>query len=122
MTKQYVKTLCPTSYNKIDSINPYKINVAIYSNGKPIEINEENVFFFSDSGREYELKFTNANSKPNSLNVGVQTNVPGPSYELLIEREYEWTFWIINGVIMLFALICGYYGFRKKPAGKAMYN
>ncbi|SDH53508.1 hypothetical protein [Winogradskyella thalassocola] len=91
MTKQYVKTLCPTPYNKIDSIDPYEINVAIYNNGKPIEINEENGFFFSDSGREYELKlkFTNANSKPNSLNVGIQTNVPGPSYELLIERKYE---------------------------------
>ncbi|CAL2101682.1 conserved protein of unknown function [Tenacibaculum sp. 190130A14a] len=107
----------PRPYENIDSLRPIEFNIKIFRNNKPIEVFENNSFL-SKRGEEYELqlKFVNANSKPNILNVSIQTNVPGPTYELLIEREFEWIFWIINGIIMLIALICGYFGFRKKPA------
>ncbi|EPR71737.1 Transposase [Winogradskyella psychrotolerans RS-3] len=80
----------PKPYAEIDSIKPYKFKVEILKNNKPIKIFDNNSFL-SESGQEYELKlkFINANSKPNSLNIGIETNVPGPTYELLIEREYE---------------------------------
>ncbi len=104
-------------YDNIDSLRPVDIDIKIFRNNKPIEVFENNSFL-SDRGEEYELKLTfiNANAEPNVLNVGIQTNVPGPTYEMLIEREFEWIFWIINGIIMLIALIIGYFGFRKKPA------
>ena len=108
----------PRPYENIDSLKPREFKIKIFKNGKPIEI-FENGSFLSKRGAEYELniKFVNANSKPNKLRVGIQTTVPRPSYEILIEKEFEWIFWIINGIIMLIALICGYFGFRKKPAG-----
>lgn len=102
----------PRPYEHKDSIGALELDIKILKEGKPIEVFGNNSFL-SKSGQEYELrlKFVNANSKPNTLRVGIQTNVPGPSYELLIEREFEWVFWIINGVIMLIALISGYFGF-----------
>lgn len=107
----------PKPYAEIDSVKPYEFKVEILKNNKPIKIFDNNSFL-SESGQEYELKlkFINANSKPNSLNIGIETNVPGPTYELLIEREYEWIFWIISGIIMLIALIFGYFGFKNKPS------
>ncbi|XLS28088.1 hypothetical protein ACJD0Z_12860 [Flavobacteriaceae bacterium M23B6Z8] len=88
----------------------------VLKEGKPIKIFINNSFS-SKSGAEYELnlKISNASSKPVTLKVKIQTNVPGPAYELLVEREYEWVFWLINGMILLLALICGYFGFIKKP-------
>ncbi len=106
-------------YKVVDSTIPYKIEVELWKNNKPIEKNEENAFL-SEYNQEYELKIKliNASSNPNTLNVGIQTNVPGPTYELLIEREYEWILWIISAILMLIAFICGYFGFRKKPIAK----
>jgi hypothetical protein len=108
----------PRPYEDIDSLQPIEFKINILKHNKPIEVFENNSFL-SKRGAEYELqiKFVNANSKPNILNVGIRTNVPGPTYELFIEREFEWIFWIINGVIMLIALVCGYFGFIKMPAG-----
>jgi hypothetical protein len=107
----------PKPYKEIDSLRPYEVKIEIFKKNKPIKIFENNSFM-SESGQEYELKlnFVNANSKPNTLNVGIQSNVPGPAYELLIEREYEWIFWIISGIIFLLALISGYFGFKKQPS------
>ncbi len=106
----------PRPYENIDSLSPIEYDIKIFRNNKPIEIFENNSFL-STRGEEYELKMKliNANSKPNTLNVGIQTNVPGPAYELLFEREFKWVFWTINGFIMLIALICIYFGFRKNP-------
>ena len=114
----------PNPYKEeIDSMLPIKKDLKIFQNGKPIEIYGNNSFS-SKSGTEYELKlnFINANSKPNKLRIGIQVDVPGPTYELLIEREYKWVFWIIDGIIILIALVAGYFGFRKKPAGNNTYN
>ncbi|XLS27989.1 hypothetical protein ACJD0Z_12355 [Flavobacteriaceae bacterium M23B6Z8] len=107
----------PRPYENVDSLRQIEFDIKIFRNNQPIEVFENNSFL-SKRGEEYKLqiKFVNANSKPNILNVVIQTNVPGPTYELLIEKEFEWIFWIINAVTMLIALICGYYGFRKKPA------
>jgi len=68
---------------------------------------------------ELKLKLENANgnSNPNKFNVRIQEDgLPGPTYELLIEREYKWVLWTIDGIIILIALITGYFGFRKKAS------
>jgi hypothetical protein len=48
--------------------------------------------------------------------VGIEVDVPGPTYELMFERDYKWVFWIIDGLIIFIALITGYFGFRKKAS------
>ena len=113
----------PNPYKKIDSMLPIKTELEVLYKGKPIELFGNNSFV-SKSGAEYELNLnlTNANSKPNKLIVGIQVDVPGPIYELMFEREYKWVFWTLNGIIILIALIAGYFGFRKKPAGNTVYN
>ncbi|WP_400080622.1 hypothetical protein [Winogradskyella sp. R77965] len=104
----------PNTYKHRDSLQPIHTNIEILCNNKSIEINEE-LGFYTETNAEYELnlKFINANSKPNTLNICIQTDLPGPIYELYFEREYEWVFWIINGVILLASIIAGYFGFRK---------
>jgi hypothetical protein len=107
--------------NANDSSLPIKKNLQVLRNGKPVELYGNNSFV-SKSGASYELKLilenTNDNSNPNRFNVRIQENgLPGPTYELLIEREYKWVLWTIDGLIILIALITGYFGFRKKPAG-----
>lgn len=104
----------PEPYNTIDSLQPLQLEYEILHKGKSIDILDNNSFLSKRYG-EYELrlKFINANSYPNILRIGIQTDVPGPSYDILIEEEFEWIFWIINGIVMLIALICGYFGFKK---------
>ncbi|PPK95735.1 hypothetical protein LY01_01328 [Nonlabens xylanidelens] len=111
----------PNSYKEVHSMIPMETNLEILHKGKPIEVYENNSFLSkSDTEYELKLKFVNANAKPNKLKIVIQVDVPGPSYDLLIEREYKWVFWIINGIILLIALITGYFGFRKKPAGNTV--
>ena len=106
-----------------DSLIPKKKNLEILRNGKPVELYEDkNNCFVSEAGVEYELNLILENAKGNTnLNkfkiIIAEDNLPGPTYELLIEREYKWVFWTIDGIIFLIALISGYFGFRKKPAG-----
>jgi hypothetical protein len=107
----------PNPYKEIDSMLPIKTELAVLHKGKPIELFGNNSFA-SKSGAEYELKLNliNANSKPNKLMVGIEVDVPGPTYELMFERDYKWVFWIIDGLIIFIALITGYFGFRKKAS------
>ena len=106
-----------------DSLIPKKKNLKILRNGKPVELyGDKNNCFVSESGAEYELNLVLENAEGNpKLNkfsiIIAEDNLPGPTYELLIEREYKWIFWTVDGIIFLIALITGYFGFRKKPEG-----
>ena len=108
--------------NANDSLLPIKRNLEVLRNGKSVELyGNKNNCFESKSGATYELKLklenANGNSNPNKFNVRIQEDgLPGPTYELLIEREYKWLLWTIDGVIILIALITGYFGFRKKAS------
>ena len=114
-----------------DTILPIKIDLKVLLNNKPIELfgdykngylmsngNAQLTSFMSKKNKEYEIIL---NLKDNILNqkkviLDITTDVPGPSYELLIEREFKWVFWIIDGLIILITLIVGHFGFRKKAS------
>jgi len=115
-----------------DTILPLNIDIEILRNNKPIQLfgdfkngylmvngNARKTSFLSEENNEYEIKLDlkDNNSSQKKVKLNITTNVSGPSYDLLIEREFKWVFWIIDGVIILIALITGYFGFRKKPAG-----
>lgn len=98
----------------LDSIQPTKISIEILHKNEPLEIFEHNKFL-SEAEAEYRLnlKFVNSNSKPNTLRVCIQTEMPEPTYELLFEREFKWVAWVMISLIILIAIILGYFGFRK---------
>ena len=106
--------------NTNDSMLPIKKNLEVLRNGKSVELyGNKNNCFESKSGVTYELKLklenANDNTNLNKFNVRIQEDgLPGPTYELLIEREYKWLLWTIDGVIILIMLITGYFGFRAK--------
>jgi len=108
--------------NTNDSLLPIKKNLKVLLNGKFVELyGNKNNCFVSKSGATYHLKLklenANGNSILNRFNIRIQEDgLPGPTYELLIEREYKWVLWIIDGLIILIALITGYFGFRKKAS------
>lgn len=82
--------------NLMDSINPRITNLQVLYKNKPVELYGNNCFT-SKSGAEYELnlKLVNANSKRSIINIRInENNLPGPTYELLIEREFKWVFWL----------------------------
>lgn len=109
----------PNPYPEKDSLLPIKTNLEILLKEKPVAF-YINHSFESKAGAEYELKmnFINKNSKPNILRLEVLVDVPGPSYELLVEREYKWIFWVFDALLVLIALITGYFGFRKKASSQ----
>ncbi len=106
--------------NANDSLAPIKKNMKVYRNGEAVELyGNENNHFVSKSGATYELKLelegAKGNLTKNEIQIKiVEDNLSGPTYELLIEREYKWLLWTIDGLIILIALITGYFGFKKK--------
>ncbi|MBC2844780.1 hypothetical protein [Winogradskyella flava] len=104
----------PRSYDNIDSLQPIQTNFEILHNNKPIEIFKDDSFF-TEANAEYQLnfKFVNSNSKQNTINICIQTELPGPSYTSLFEREFKWVSWMINGIVLLIAIIAGYLGFKR---------
>lgn len=122
-----------------DTILPLKIDLDVLKNNKPVELfgdykdgflmvngNAQLTSFLSKEGNKYEIKLNlkDDNSNQKKVKLNIETNVPGPSYDLLIEREFKWVFWIIDGILILIALITGYFGFRKKekPAANTVYK
>lgn len=105
-----------------DSLLPVKKKLEVLRNGKPVELyGNKNNCFVSKSGAQYKLKLDLENAKTNSnLNkfnlIITEDNMPGPTYELYFEREYKWLYWSIDGLIILIALIAGYFGFRQKAS------
>lgn len=108
--------------NPNDSSFPIKRDLEVLRNGKPVELyGNKNNRFESESGATYELKLklenTSGNSNPKKINIRIQEDgLPGPTYEMLIERKYKWVLWIVDAVIILIALVTGYFGFRKKAS------
>jgi hypothetical protein len=120
-----------------DTILPIKIDLKILENNKPIELygdykngylmvnnNAQLSSFLSKENTEYEIKLDlkDNDQTRKKIKLDITTNVPGPSYELMFERDFKWVYWTIDGIIILIALIIGYFGFRKKPAGNTVYN
>ena len=113
------------------TILPIDIELNLYQDNKPVELfgdykqgyliinnTAQLTSFMSNSGTEYELKISLSNNKTKAerIRLDISPNVPGPSYAMLIEREFKWVFWCINGLIILIALITGYFGFRRKSS------
>ena len=105
-----------------DSMFQMKKKIKVLRNGKSVELyGNENNCFVSESGTKYELNVelenADGNSSLNKFNIKIrEDNLPGPTYELLIEREYKWVLWTIDGITILIALIIGYFAFRKKAS------
>ena len=126
-----MKLLNSNNNGIVDTILPFKIDLQILQNGKPIELyrdykngyrmdngNANLNSFSTKENTEYEIKL---NLKDNNLNqqkikVNISTDVPGPIYDLMFEREFKWVYWTINGIIIFVALTTGYFGFRKKAS------
>ena len=101
-------------YDYLDSIQPTKISIEILHNNEPLEIFDGNKFL-SEAEAEYQLnlKFVNANSKPNTFRICIQTEMPEPSYELMFEKEFKWLAWVIISLLILITIVLGYFGFQK---------
>jgi hypothetical protein len=108
--------------NANDSLLPIKKNLQILRNGKPVELyGDKNNYFESKSGATYELNLklesAKGNLNKNKFHIKImEDGLPGPIYEMMFEREYKWVYWTIDGLIILIALITGYFGFRKKAS------
>ncbi len=106
--------------NTKDSLLPIKKKLEVLRNGKLVELyGNRNNRFVSKSGATYKLnlELENRNSSLNKFNIIIyEDSMPGPTYELLIEREFKWVFWTIDGILILISLIAGYFGFRQKAS------
>jgi hypothetical protein len=114
----------------VDTILPMKIDLKILKNGKPVELygdykngylmfngNAQLTSFMPEENTEYELKLDlEDNNLIRKIKINIATDVPGPSYDLLFEREFKWIDWTISGLAIFIALITGYFGFRKKAS------
>lgn len=104
----------PGTFKNPDTVQPAFLEFELWNEDKLIEI-DEGYGFQAKSGMEYEMKlrFVNANVRPNLLFLVIEPSGPGPSYELLLDREYKWVYWIIIGMLMLITVALGYYGYKS---------
>lgn len=115
----------------VDIILPIEIDLKILEKGKPIELygdyengylivngNAQLSSFLTKENTEYELKLNIKDNNPEKkkIKINIATDVPAPSYDLMIEREFKWVSWTIDGIVIGIALIAGYFGFRKKAS------
>ena len=115
----------------VDTILPIKIDLKILENNKPIELygdykngylmvnnNAQLSSFLSEENTEYEIKLDlkDNNLIQKRIKLDITTDVPGPSYELMFDRDFKWVYWTIDGIIISIALITGYFGFLKKAS------
>ena len=121
-----------SNYNGFsDTILPIKIDLKILKNNKPMDLFSDykkeylivnNIAqlssFLSEENTEYTIKLNLKDNKVNQkkIKLDITTDVPGPSYELMFEREFKWVYWTMDGLIILLVLISGYFGFRKKAS------
>lgn len=127
----HMKLMNSNHNGTVDTILPIEIELKILENGKPIELygdyengylmvngNAQLSSFLTKENTEYELKLNIRDNNPEKkkIKINIAVDVPAPSYDLMIEKDFKWVFWTIDGIIILIALIAGYFGFRKKAS------